>query len=340
MRVSNRLASTLALVTLLFFPNVFCPPVNAQIVEDTNITLFDMGSFGGFNFHSFEISQDFGSTDFTCMFFEVEILGNGMAAFSFPEVCLDESSAWYLGDFCQDFTEQSICNGAFQFWGGFGICTAQAKPLVVPINQPFFVGINTGLGFDGSNDGPNRDAFGWAELVVDNAGVVTMLDNAIAYDLGGIVIGKNQAVETVAPPSSFNVFRGVQLSGSDSDFASSDDVVASYNPGFTLNSEEAPVWLEFFAAAPSATNFRVESSAGTPGLEYTVEAFNFVTNSYDVIGTQTETFNTDQVVEFAVVADDHIDTNGDVQSRVDWRSVGFTINFPWVVNVDQTGWTQ
>ena len=335
MRVSNRLASTLALVTLLFFPNVLCQPVNAQIVEDTNITIS-----GGPNFYGVEINQEFGSQDFTCMFFDVEILGNGMAEFSLPDVCLDESSAWYLVDFCQDLTEQSICNEEFQFWGGFGICPAQAESFVVPVNQPFFVGVNTGLGFDGSNDGPNRDAFGWAEFTVDNAGVVTMLDNAIAYDLGGIVIGKNQAVETFAPPSSFNVFRGVQLSGSDSDFASSDDVVASYNPGFTLNSEEAPVWLEFFAAAPSATNFRVESSAGTPGLEYTVEAFNFVTNSYDVIGTQTETFNTDQVVEFAVVADDHIDTNGDVQSRVGWRSVGFTINFPWVVNVDQTGWTQ
>ena len=142
------------------------------------------------------------------------------------------------------------------------------------------------------------------------------------------------------PPTSFNVFRGFQLSGDVTDFESSDDVAASYNPGFTLTNLEAPVWIEFFANAPTAINFRVESSAGTPGIEHTVEAFNFANGSYDIIGVQTESFNVDQVVEFPVVPADHIDANGDVQSRVGWRQVGFTLNFPWTINVDQTGWTQ
>ena len=150
----------------------------------------------------------------------------------------------------------------------------------------------------------------------------------------------NQAVESFTPPSSFNVFRGVQLSASTSDFASSDDVAASFNPGFTLTNLEAPLWLEFFAVAPSAANFRVESSASTPGLIYTVEAFNFVTNSYDVIGTEIEDFGMDQLVEFVIDVNEHIDVNGDVRSRVGWRQDNFILNFPWTVNVDQMGWTQ
>ena len=140
-------------------------------------------------------------------------------------------------------------------------------------------------------------------------------------------------------PSNHTVFRGVELSGATSDFADSDDVVASYNPGFVLNDTEAPVWLIFDGNAPSASVFLLESSAGTPGLEYTVEAMNFATGMLEVIGTQSEAFNVDQVLTFAVTAD-NIDTNGDTQSRVGWRQVGFTLNFPWQVNVDQVGWNQ
>ena len=142
------------------------------------------------------------------------------------------------------------------------------------------------------------------------------------------------------PPATVNVFRGVQLSGGLGDYAESDDAVASFNPGFVLNNLEAPVWLIFDAVAAGATNFSVESTAGTPGLTYTVEAFNWANNAYDEIGVMVETFNNDTVETFNVVTADHIDTGGEVRSRVGWRQTGFTINFPWVVNVDQTGWNQ
>ena len=143
------------------------------------------------------------------------------------------------------------------------------------------------------------------------------------------------------PPSSYTVFRGNELSGARGDFAESDDVKASYNPGFTINSLEAPVWLVFDATAGGATAFRCESSAGTPGLEYTAEAWNWNTHSYDVIGVQAEAFNTDQIVEFNITPADHIDsTTNAVRGRVGWRKAGFTINFPWTANVDQCGWVQ
>lgn len=141
-------------------------------------------------------------------------------------------------------------------------------------------------------------------------------------------------------PDSYDVFRGSELNGAVSDFSESDDVVASYNPGFTIGNFEAPVWLIFDGNAASAADIVVESSAGTPGLEYTAEAFNWANGAYDVVGTQVESFNTDQIVNFPVVAADHIDTDGAVRSRVGWRRIGFTINFPWQVNVDQVGWNQ
>lgn len=143
------------------------------------------------------------------------------------------------------------------------------------------------------------------------------------------------------PPATFTNFRGTVLNASLTDFADADDVDASYNPGFTIGNFEAPVWLIFEAVSASATGFRVESSAGTPGLEYTFEAWNWGTSSYDIIDTEVESFNIDTATEFPIVAADHIEPGTDnVRSRVGWRRVGFTINFPWQVNVDQVGWVQ
>ena len=139
-------------------------------------------------------------------------------------------------------------------------------------------------------------------------------------------------------PVSFSLFRGIEISGSLSDFVSSDDVRARYNPGFTINSSEAPVWLIFDGTAPNVAEVQLESQAGTPGLAYTVEAFNWNSNSFDVIDTRAETFNTDQVASFPIVPANHIDGAGNVRSRIGWRQTGFTINFPWEVRVDQFVW--
>jgi len=141
------------------------------------------------------------------------------------------------------------------------------------------------------------------------------------------------------PPSALEVFRGNPVSGGLAEMLDSDDSRAIYNPGFTINSTEAPVWLIFDANVGGSPNhdFRIESQAGTPGLTYTFEAFNFNAGIFEVVATQTESFNTDTVESHALTAD-HFDGNGDVRSRVGWRQTGFTINFPWEARVDQVGW--
>ena len=138
-------------------------------------------------------------------------------------------------------------------------------------------------------------------------------------------------------PNSFTLFRGVSVTGELGDFVDSDDIQAMFEPGFVLNSLEAPVWLIFDGNGVAPTAIQVESTAGTPGLEYTVEAFNWVTNSYDIVGIQTETFNSDQIQQYPIV-DDHVSDDCDLRTRIGWRQVGFTINFPWVVSVDQVVW--
>ncbi len=173
-----------------------------------------------------------------------------------------------------------------------------------------------------------------------------------ASDLGGdsvieaavdgvkvIVLDCNDG-QTFVPPATFSVFRGNTISAELSDFELSDDVRARFNPGFVVTSNEAPIWLVFDAVATTAFDLLVESQAGTPGLSYTAEAFNWNTNQYDTIGVDSESFNADSVATYPLVGVDHIDVDGNVRARVGWRKTGLTVNFPWEVRVDQVGWNE
>ena len=156
---------------------------------------------------------------------------------------------------------------------------------------------------------------------------------------------RNGAVYLVDPrteflPTSYTVFRGNEQNGQLSDFQISDGVLARYQPGFTLNSSEAPVWLIFDGNGSTETSsIRIESGATTPGLEYTVEAFNWATNQYDVVGSEPESFNVQEVVDFAINSQVHVDSNGAVRARIGWRQVGFTLLFPWEIRIDHLLWT-
>lgn len=135
-----------------------------------------------------------------------------------------------------------------------------------------------------------------------------------------------------------NVFRGVVVSGGLEEVRSSDDNYLLINPGFTLNASEAPAWIEFFGTvADDASVFAIESSAGTPNLLYTVEAWNWNNNQYDEVGTRVEQLNSDQVASFDLTAE-HVGSGNAVRTRVGWRTTGFTINFPWVVRIDHASW--
>ena len=180
---------------------------------------------------------------------------------------------------------------------------------------------------------------GWFRVEHSAFGPIIYSDGEYGSD-GETLIAGGTPVGGFVAPDTFDVFRGISVSGTLADFAESDDTDASYLPGFTISGNEAPVWLIFDGVAPDATSIRVESSAGTPGLEYTVEAFNWATGEFEEIGVQTELFNNDEVIDFPIVAADHIDAGGEVRTRVGWRLVGFSINFPWQVNVDQVGWNQ
>lgn len=133
------------------------------------------------------------------------------------------------------------------------------------------------------------------------------------------------------------VFRGINVEGGLAEVQQSDDDYLRLYPGFTISSSEVPIWVEFFGVALGKSTVDVESQAGTPGLTYTVEAWNWISGDYDEIGSQVEQFNSDQVVSFGMIAD-HIGSDGSVRSRVGRRKTGLTINFPWEVRIDHVIW--
>ena len=122
-----------------------------------------------------------------------------------------------------------------------------------------------------------------------------------------------------------------------------DESFLKFNPGFTLNSAEAPVWLIFdgqVANAPSSLSLTVVSQAGTPGLTRTIEAFNFATQTYDVLDENSELFDADNraTLDLSSAIGSYVSTNGEVRARIGWRQTGFTLNFPWEVRLDQLVW--
>ena len=153
------------------------------------------------------------------------------------------------------------------------------------------------------------------------------------------------AVPAVVTPANTNVFRGVLVAGSADDLAESDDAFAGFNPGFTITAQEAPVWLIFDSNLPTddfeGLLLQYEAQANTPGLTATLEAFNWTSNSYDVVDTSATMFSTDAIVSVDLSANtsDYImQGTAEVRSRLGWRRTGFTILFPWEARLDHVFW--
>ena len=143
---------------------------------------------------------------------------------------------------------------------------------------------------------------------------------------------------------SFNVFRGIAAGGNLGSTLASDDQFLAFNPGFTLTNLEAPVQIDFDGqlanANPELLALAVEARASTPGLQHEVSVFNFTTNQFDLLNTNTPGFNTDTftIVDLSGDVADYVDGAGAVQTRQAWRQVGFTLQFPWTVSIDSLAW--
>ena len=154
-----------------------------------------------------------------------------------------------------------------------------------------------------------------------------------------------ETLEEVAP-TAVTVFRGLLVAGGLNETLQSDDMALQVNPGFTLNSTEAPVWIihdgNLSEDSPVALDVQVEARANTPGLTQTMEAFNWLTGVFDEVDSRAGSFNTDVVatVDLSANVPDYVEAGtGAVRVRNGWRQTGFVLLFPWQIDIDQVGWT-
>ncbi len=197
------------------------------------------------------------------------------------------------------------------------------------------------------SDGSQSDNFG-TSIAIDN-GVVAVgawLDDDNGTDSGSAYIFcVSSATANIVIADQYNIYRGLQISGDLADSFESDDSYLKFNPGFTVNSSEAPVWLIFDGTLPSdnpaSLEIVMESNVGTPGLTHTLEAWNWTSMAYDVFDVSPASFNEDIVVTLNLKdgISDYVESGtGVVRTRVGWRKTGFTINYPWEVRLDQLVW--
>ena len=167
--VSARIAACIVLVA----PSLASA---TTVVADANISLSPGGDLGDY---TLTVYQDAAGTDYTEVFLDFD--GTNV---NFVTGVIDEGSDWYLVDNGDAFSKGNVVSGLFT---ALFVNLSSSGPVPVGPDN-FFLGVNTGLGFDGSPLPPNRDEFGWIELSSSGTDLV-QVGNAVAYGAGGIVVG-------------------------------------------------------------------------------------------------------------------------------------------------------
>ncbi len=180
-------------IACLFASSAFA----AVLVPDSQIILYESSvPSSDYELTIFQTPESGPNGDFTGIIFSVDSSPNpGFALLTFDNANVDESSDWYSVTPNQPFTQATIDNGTNTLWGGVDSNgnVVIGGSLEVPIGT-FFLGANTGVGFD-PNFAPFRDVFGWASLSVDSNLDIQLLDSAVAYQCGGIIVGQNVVPE-------------------------------------------------------------------------------------------------------------------------------------------------
>ena len=236
-------------------------------------------------------------------------LGNGDGQFNFPRgLSTDEFGNVYVADRNLHRMQKFTGNGEFiTIWGSFGSGEGE-------FNLPYAIRAS-GDGFVYVSDSSNNRVQKFRVILCPTT-----------------------------TPDSVDAFRGFYVSGTLEDVLESDDSDLCYEPGIVLFPTEAPITLDFTGTlpddSPASLDVTIESSANTVGLELTISMWNYNTNSWDVVGTDTQSLNADTARTFAGDPADHVEPGtGEVRTRYEVRVVSFISLFPWLDCVDHVYWT-
>ena len=189
------------LLSMVLFAATVVPYANSQVlVQDTNVqfsggTLFPFGPDDALSSQILTVFQTPDSSaalsDPTSVVFNASpssLLLTGTT------VALDEGVDLYVAQLGDVFSLDTIQAGDFQplvvgstFSSNFAEINNQGPDFI-----DFFLAFAT-TGTDGSIApiGADRDVFGWAQFSIDDTVTLRLVDNAVAYGSGNIIVGEN-----------------------------------------------------------------------------------------------------------------------------------------------------
>jgi hypothetical protein len=137
--------------------------------------------------------------------------------------------------------------------------------------------------------------------------------------------------------------RGILFSGTVNDLLASDDVRATFRPGITFASGEAPVRVRLDAVspviAPSTMRILVESQASAGGMLQTIEAFDYVANDWEQVDVRNANVGTDGVVDLSLTNPARfVDAGGSVSMRLHFKPTAPVFTYPWNSALDKIAW--
>ncbi len=164
-------------------------------------------------------------------------------------------------------------------------------------------------------------------------------------EFSACVLIESETLTQVASDS-YNVLRGVFVSGTLADTFDSDDSYLKFKPGITLNSFEPPVWLEFVGTlpseAPTSLSVTLEAQANTLGLTQSIDMFNWNSGQYEPVDSGAASFNVDSIatVDLTAFISDYVQAGtGSVKTRMGWCATGPVLLYPWTVSINQVFWS-
>jgi len=165
----------------------------------------------------------------------------------------------------------------------------------------------------------------------------------IAGTTGAVTAVSLNALQ-LAMPSSYQLFRGVPVSGGLGDMLYSDGQALTALPGPTLSAQEAPIQVILTGTSvlpsPSQLKFHLQGFVSEHGLTETIDLWNYNTSAWVNISTTTAT-TTDSVVEAGVSnAAPYLGAGGQMRARVSWKALGPLVSYPWRASIDQAVWLE
>ncbi|MBL1150160.1 MAG: choice-of-anchor B family protein [Armatimonadetes bacterium] len=163
---------------------------------------------------------------------------------------------------------------------------------------------------------------------------------------GGLfILDPGEAVTRVVSPDVMNILRGALLSGGLNELKQSDNQYVKIRRGVGASPSDPPLQVLFESVAPSESphmfTFALEASVNTPGLAQRIELFNFATNSWETLDSQTaSTTDATRVVNIASNRSAYVEPGTrKVRAKVSYSAVGPTSGASWVAQIDRVTWT-